>query len=81
MAQRWTLAAAQRGGGIALGSGSCSCGAAVNGIRRGLLDNCVDVECDGGVVTVQWDGAGSVFLTGPVETTFSGVIADTLLKA
>jgi diaminopimelate epimerase len=71
----------ERGGGIPLGSGSCSCGAAVNGIRRGLLDNCVEVECDGGVVTVQWDGEGSVFLTGPVETTFSGTIADALLKA
>lgn len=70
----------ERGGGIPLGSGSCSCGAAVNGIRRGLLDNCVDVECDGGVVTVQWDGVGSVFLTGPVETTFSGIIADAWLK-
>jgi hypothetical protein len=32
-------------------------------------------------VTVRWDGVGSVFLTGPVETTFSGIIADALLKA
>lgn len=70
----------ERGGGIALGSGSCCCGAAVNGIRRGFLDNCVEVECDGGAVTVQWDGVGPVFLTGPVETTFSGIITDTLLK-
>ena len=71
----------ERGGGIPLGSGSCSCGAAVNGIRRGLLDNCVEVECDGGVVTVQWDGVEPVFLTGPVETTFSGRITDSLFKA
>ena len=71
----------ERGGGIPLGSGSCSCGAAVNGIRRGLLDHCVEVECDGGTVTVQWDGVGPVFLTGPVKTTFSGVITDSLLKA
>lgn len=63
----------ERGAGIALGSGSCSCGAAVNGIRRGLLDNSVAVECDGGTVTVQWDGVGQVFLTGPVEPVFSGV--------
>lgn len=71
----------ERGGGIPLGSGSCSCGAVVNGIRRGLLDHCVEVECDGGAVTVQWDGVGSVFLTGPVETIFSGVITDPMLKA
>ena len=57
----------ERGGGIPLGSGSCSCGAAVNGIRRGLLDESVAVECDGGTVTVQWDGVGPVVLTGPVE--------------
>ncbi|MHC8401455.1 diaminopimelate epimerase [Pseudomonas sp. MDT1-17] len=70
----------ERGGGIPLGSGSCSCGAAVNGIRRGLLDHSVEVECDGGTVTVQWDGVGPVFLIGPVETTFSGIITDSLLQ-
>jgi diaminopimelate epimerase len=70
----------ERGGGIPLGSGSCSCGAAVNGIRRGLLDSCVEVECDGGSVTVQWDGVGPVFLTGPVEAIYSGTVTDTLLK-
>jgi diaminopimelate epimerase len=71
----------ERGGGIPQGSGSCSCGAVVNGIRRGLLDHCVEVECDGGTVTVQWDGVGPVFLTGPVKTIFSGVITDALSKA
>ena len=69
----------ERWGGIPLGSGSCSCGAAVNGIRRGLLDHSVEVECDGGTVTVLWDGVGPVFLIGPVETTFSGMITDSLL--
>ncbi|QTO21456.1 diaminopimelate epimerase [Burkholderia seminalis] len=63
----------ERGGGVPLGSGSCSCGAAVNGIRRGLLDDTVRVTCDGGDVAVQWDGAGSVFLSGPVTFGFSGV--------
>jgi len=65
----------ERGAGIALGSGSCSCGAVVNGIRRGLLDNTVEVECDGGTVTVQWDGVGAVFLIGPVEASFSGTMS------
>jgi diaminopimelate epimerase len=60
---------------IALGSGSCSCGAVVNGIRRGLLDSTVEAECDGGNVTVQWDGVGSVFLIGPVEASFSGTMS------
>ncbi|WP_214509820.1 diaminopimelate epimerase [Pseudomonas brassicacearum] len=65
----------ERGAGIALGSGSCSCGAVVNGIRRGLLDSTVEVECDGGCVTVQWDGVGAVFLIGPVEVSFSGAMS------
>lgn len=71
----------ERGAGIALGSGSCSCGAAVNGIRRGLLDSCVEVECDGGSVTVKWDGVGPVLLSGPVEASFSGIIADGFLAS
>jgi len=65
----------ERGAGIALGSGSCSCGAVVNGIRRGLLDSTVEVECDGGSVTVRWDGVGAVFLIGPVEASFSGTMS------
>ncbi|SCY70589.1 MULTISPECIES: diaminopimelate epimerase [unclassified Pseudomonas] len=65
----------ERGAGIALGSGSCSCGAVVNGIRRGLLDSIVEVECDGGSVTVRWDGLGAVFLIGPVEASFSGTMS------
>ncbi|ANL31838.1 diaminopimelate epimerase protein (plasmid) [Rhizobium phaseoli] len=62
----------ERGGGIPLGSGSCSCGAVVNGIRRSLLTSSVDVECDGGTVAVRWDGYGGVFLTGPVDPNFCG---------
>ncbi len=63
----------ERGGGVPLGSGSCSCGAVVNGIGRGLLDDTVRVTCDGGDVIVRWDGAGSAFLSGPVTFGFSGV--------
>lgn len=62
----------ERGGGVPLGSGSCCCGAVVNGIRRGLLDNSVHVQCDGGTVTVQWDGQGGVILTGSVEPIMQG---------
>ena len=62
----------ERGGGVPLGSGSCACGAAVNGMRRGLLDSSVEVECDGGRFNVTWDGAGGVFLKGPAEFSFSG---------
>jgi len=69
----------ERGGGIPQGSGSCCCGAVVNGIRRGLLDDTVEVACDGGTVTVQWDGVGGVVLIGSVEVTLRGAVADHLL--
>jgi len=68
----------ERGGGIPLGSGSCACGAAVAGIRRGLLDEAVEVVCDGGAFHVCWDGAGSVHLIGAVESIFRGVLEDLL---
>lgn len=70
----------ERGGGIPLGSGSCACGAAVNGMRRGLLAGTVEVECDGGTFAVRWDGAGGVFLTGPVEPSFSGAWSGSMTK-
>lgn len=69
----------ERGGGIPQGSGSCCCGAVVNGIRRGLLDDTVDVQCDGGTVTVQWDGRGGVVLTGAVQTVVHGTVAAALM--
>ncbi|QXI26003.1 diaminopimelate epimerase [Pseudomonas vanderleydeniana] len=65
----------ERGGGIAQGSGSCCCGAVVGGIRRGLLDERVQVQCDGGTVSVQWDGSGGVILSGRVETVLQGTVA------
>jgi len=70
----------ERGGGIALGSGSCCCGAVVGGIRRGLLDDTVEVECDGGTVQVKWDGSSGVVLTGAVEPILYGTIASHFLQ-
>ena len=64
----------ERGGGVPAGSGSCSCGAAVAAIRRGLTDHAVTVVCDGGSVLVEWPGTGSVKLTGKVATSFVGEI-------
>lgn len=63
----------ERGGGIPLGSGSCCCGAVVNGIRRGFLDNRVQVECDGGSVFVHWDDRKRVFLSGDVSPAYEGI--------
>jgi diaminopimelate epimerase len=42
--------------------------------NRGLLDHAVEVVCDGGAVEIRWDGVGSVYLIGTVETVFSGTV-------
>ncbi len=65
----------ERGVGETLACGSGACAAVVAGIRRGALDNAVEVEMCGGTLRITWDGAdGHVFLTGPAVTVFTGEI-------
>ncbi len=65
----------ERGVGETLACGSGACAAVVAGIRRGALDNTVEVEMRGGTLRITWDGAdGHVFLTGPAVTVFTGEI-------
>lgn len=65
----------ERGVGETLACGSGACAAIVAGIRRGALDNAVEVEMRGGTLRITWDGAdGHVFLTGPAVTVFTGEI-------
>jgi diaminopimelate epimerase len=63
----------ERGVGETLACGSGACAAVVAGIRRGLLDPRVDVEARGGVLTIEWHG-GSVMMTGPAVSVFTGEI-------
>jgi diaminopimelate epimerase len=39
---------------------------------QGLVDDVVDITLPGGTLTLEWDGKGSVYLTGPAVTVFSG---------
>jgi diaminopimelate epimerase len=66
----------ERGAGETLACGTGACAAVVAGIRLGWLDNKVDVETRGGLLTIEWDGRTehSVFMTGPAETVFEGEI-------
>lgn len=65
----------ERGVGETLACGSGACAAVVAGIRRGALDNAVEVEMRGGTLRITWDGVdGHVFLTGPAVTVFIGEI-------
>ncbi|MDR0247488.1 MAG: diaminopimelate epimerase [Burkholderiales bacterium] len=64
----------ERGVGETMACGTGACAAVVAGIRRELLDRHVNVETNGGFLTVNWpaDNA-SVIMRGPAETTFEGV--------
>lgn len=65
----------ERGSGETLSCGTGACAAVVSGIRRGLLDTCVQVATHGGVLTISWAGEGSpVLMTGPALTVFEGEI-------
>lgn len=69
----------ERGSGVTLACGSGACAAVVAGIRRGLLDEEVEVRLDGGALSIAWDGRGGVVMTGPTARVFSGALDPALL--
>ena len=73
----------ERGAGETLACGTGACAAVVAGIRLGLLDAQVDVQMQGGTLTIAWAGmaggmAGDlpapVMMTGPAATVYEGTI-------
>ena len=66
----------ERGVGETLACGSGACAVAVAAQRHGYIDNKVDIKLPGGILNVDWDGAGEVFLSGPAEVVFSGEWAE-----
>ena len=63
----------ERGTGLTLASGSCSCAAAVAAARRGLTGRIVRVEVPGGTLVIDWRDDG-VWLCGPTAHVFDGVL-------
>lgn len=65
----------ERGVGETLACGSGACAAAVAGIQLGKLDERVQVEVKGGLLSVTWRGEGHpVWMSGPADTVFEGRI-------
>ncbi|MDS9467056.1 diaminopimelate epimerase [Paracoccus sp. MBLB3053] len=62
----------ERGTGITLASGSCSCASVVAAARRGLTNRKVKVNVPGGVLEIDWRDDG-VWMTGPTAHVFDGV--------
>jgi diaminopimelate epimerase len=62
----------ERGAGETLACGSGCCAAMVMARLKGLVAKRVDITQSGGFLTVEWDGRGDVYLTGPAEFVFEG---------
>ncbi len=65
----------ERGAGLTLACGSGACAAAVSAMRRGLTERLVNLELDGGRLSIAWEDGGSVLMTGPVATSFEGTLS------
>jgi diaminopimelate epimerase len=62
----------ERGAGETLACGSGCCAAMVTAHLKGLVGERVDITQPGGLLTVEWDGTGDVFLGGPAAFVFDG---------
>ena len=62
----------ERGVGETMACGSGACAIAVAARLLDYIDDKVDVKLPGGILEVEWDGVGEVFLSGPTETIFNG---------
>jgi diaminopimelate epimerase len=68
----------ERGTGITLASGSCSCAAAVAAALRGMTGRAVRAEVDGGTLHIDWRDDG-VWMTGPTAHVFDGMLTASFL--
>ncbi len=68
----------ERGTGVTLASGSCSCAAAVAAARRGLTGRTVDVHVDGGILGIDWRDDG-VWMSGPTAHVFTASLTQAFL--
>jgi len=62
----------ERGAGETLSCGSGACAIAVIAKLKGYTGDGLDIILTGGNLTVDWDGVGEVYLSGPVEEVFTG---------
>ena len=62
----------ERGVGETLACGSGACAVAVVAQLHGNIDDKVDIRLPGGILEVEWDRVGEVFLSGPAEVVFTG---------
>lgn len=69
----------ERAAGITLACGTAACAVAVAAARLALASGQIHITLPGGTITIDRDANGRVIMTGPVATSFSGVIDPSLL--
>ena len=62
----------ERGAGVTLACGTGACACAVAAATTGRADRDVTMSLPGGNLRIQYADDGTVFMTGPAETVFSG---------
>lgn len=65
----------ERGTGITQACGTGACATATAAILTGLATDRVTIAMDGGDLSIEWDGKGHLFMTGPATTVFEGEIS------
>ena len=69
----------ERAAGITQACGSGACAVVVAAARRGLTERRATVVLDGGPLEILWRPDGHVEMTGPVATSFAGILDPDLL--
>jgi diaminopimelate epimerase len=62
----------ERGVGETLACGTGACATFVAARLHGLADARIELRQPGGALTLEWDGEGEVFLTGPAVEVYEG---------
>lgn len=62
----------ERGAGETLGCGTGACAVAVAAQLHGYIDNKVDIKLAGGILEVEWDEVGEIFISAPAKIVFRG---------
>jgi diaminopimelate epimerase len=64
----------ERGAGATLACGTGACASAVAAFITGRADRAAEVRLPGGTLSIEYAEDGTVFMTGPAETVFTGTL-------
>ncbi|MGH8722668.1 MAG: diaminopimelate epimerase, partial [Burkholderiales bacterium] len=70
----------ERGAGLTRACGTGACATLVAAVRRGLSERKADVVLDGGTLEIEWLADGHARMTGPVATSFTGILDESLFR-